>query len=223
MAIFPTVAEIAETLNNNVSNNHMQEIDVFLKTFNFTNEAIREWFICYGGIEAIRKWRQFNKHEDIEKSNWPYAYHFKQECIYNLDNYEQQIAHEADYYLTENTKIQEADVVSIECPPSPIDRIADAIEQINVKMPQEKLPYITYLVKNGLLFHDGKRVIKSLNDVASALKDYLNKDHTYANLPMGQKEIKLTWQFLQETFLQPNYEKYSEKACRDAIRMANYN
>ena len=89
MGYSASVSEIAEKLNDNISNNRMHIIETFLKTFRFNNEAIKEWFLDYGGIDAIKKWRQFCRHEDIEKNNWPYAYNFKQECIYNLDNYEQ--------------------------------------------------------------------------------------------------------------------------------------
>jgi antitoxin component YwqK of YwqJK toxin-antitoxin module len=84
------------------------------------------------------------------------------------------------------------------------------------------LGYTKYLIESGYLYPDGKRVIKSLDDVAAALKDYLNKNPPLAEADISPKEINLTWQFLQETFLQPDGKNYSEKSCKDAIRMANY-
>jgi hypothetical protein len=66
----PRVDEMAEKLNGYISNNRMDRIEVFIRGFRFSgNEAINEWLFAYGGIEAIRKWRQFCGHEDIEKEN----------------------------------------------------------------------------------------------------------------------------------------------------------
>jgi hypothetical protein len=70
-------------------------------------------------------------------------------------------------------------------------------------------------MNKGLVYPDGKRVIKSLDDVAIALKDHFNEYANDNNELVPPKEIKLTWQFLQETFLQPDYTKYSEKTCKD--------
>jgi predicted oxidoreductase (fatty acid repression mutant protein) len=102
------------------------------------------------------------------------------------------------------------------------DDIKEVVEEALEKA-HKKPEYIDFLIDKVLLYPDGKRVIKSLDDVATNLVDHVNKQAT--NEPKGfisQKVIKIDWHFLQETFFQPNGRKYSEKACRDAVRMTNY-
>jgi hypothetical protein len=72
-----------------------------------------------------------------------------------------------------------------------------------------------YLIDKNLIYPDGKRVVKSLDDVACYLRDYINKDD-------DGKEIKFDWKFLQESFLQYDGSSFAEKTCRDAVRMSNY-
>jgi hypothetical protein len=87
--------------------------------------------------------------------------------------------------------------------------------------PDKPPAYIQYLIDKALLYPDGKHVIRSLDDVAAALTDFVNsQDDDQGNIQA--KEIKITWTFLQDTFLQPDGKKYSEKSCKDALRMANY-
>jgi hypothetical protein len=220
---FPRVDEIAEKLNEYISNNRMDEIEKFVNCFSFTSESASEWISRYGGLEAIRKWRKFDKHRDIEEKNWPNAYHFKRECIYNLDNYEQQTEINAEAGFPDDVNTQEAEIISVDIPTPPIERIANAMERINGKIPEQGPEYTKYLVDKGLLYPDGKRVIKSLDDVAMALKDFINKDDGNSQSAIPQKEISVTWEFLRQTFLKDDGKPYSEKSCKDAVRMSNYN
>jgi hypothetical protein len=205
-----TVEEIAKKLNECISNNKMDKIEVFLQTFNFrnNNEAISEWLNGYGGIEAIKNWKRFNGYENIEKANWPNAYGFKENCLYCLNNYETQAEQNAEGDMPDDTDIQEAEVISVDIPTPPIERIANAVERINEKIPSgEKIKYIQYLIDDCFIYPDGKRCMKSLDEVAEAVsKKFCNQ---------------ITAKFLQETFLQPNGDPYSESACRKAAEKAN--
>jgi hypothetical protein len=131
-----TVAEIAEKLNNCISNNIMNQIEMFLGTFQFTQDCKKEWFYDYGGMEAVKRWRGFHGHEDIEKKNFPKAYNFKQDCLYYLDNYEQSRRLNSESEFIQNEDVQEAEIISVCIPPSPLERIAEAVEHIDAKMPE---------------------------------------------------------------------------------------
>ena len=101
-----------------------------------------------------------------------------------------------------------AGVVSVKTPTSPEERIANAVERIEKKIPDgEKTKYIQHLIDNFFIYPDGKRCIKSLDEVAEALGKKLS--------------AQITAKFLQETFLQPNGDPYSESACRKAAEKAN--
>jgi hypothetical protein len=109
-----TVAEIAEKLNHCISNNIMNQIEMFLGTFQFNQDSKNEWFFDYGGMEAVKRWRGFHGHEDIEKENFPKAYNFKQDCLYYLDNYEQSRGLNSESEFIQNEDVQEAEI-----PPEP--------------------------------------------------------------------------------------------------------
>jgi len=68
--------------------------------------------------------------------------------------------------------------------------------------------YIPDLVNKGLLYPDGKRVIKSLDNVA---------------LEMQKLNITPTENQLMELFAKPNGQKYSLKACKKAVIFSNTN
>jgi hypothetical protein len=53
-----------------------------------------EWLVDGGGIEAIEKWRLFNKHKEYEKEKYPNAYEMKQSLIYWLDDVYQMLEQE---------------------------------------------------------------------------------------------------------------------------------
>jgi integrase len=65
--------------------------------------------------------------------------------------------------------------------------------------------YIEKLRNEGHLFPDGKRVVKSLDNVARELKD---------------NGIQITEKFLAELFHKPNGHEYSPKACKKALNYA---
>jgi hypothetical protein len=102
------------------------------------------------------------------------------------------------------------------------DKVINPSQSAEKQEAPDKPPtYIQYLIDKALLYPDGKRVIRSLDDVAAALTDFVNsQDDDQGNIQA--KEIKITWTFLQDTFLQPDGKKYSEKSCKDALKMANY-
>jgi hypothetical protein len=200
---FPRINEIAERLNDYIVNNQMDRIEEFVQIFRFSsNETINEWLFDYGGIEAIRKWRRFCGHEDIEKENFPNAHKFKQECIYNLDNYEtaNNLTPENDSFRQDT---QEAEIISVDIPTPPIERIADAVEQINNKIPEKNtseeppplLETLERLTKGGdapvlRKWTNGKykcnslvKFIKAYNHIAETvtpalIRDYLVSERT---------------------------------------------
>jgi hypothetical protein len=95
------------------------------------------------------------------------------------------------------------------------------IEELS-KVPEasgQRMGYTKYLAESGCLYPDEKRVIKSLDDTACALADYLN--HGKENFL--EKKVVIDWKFIQQTFLQENGEPYSETACRQAIGLAYAN
>jgi integrase len=67
--------------------------------------------------------------------------------------------------------------------------------------------YINSLIDKGLLYPDGKRVVKSLDSVALEINDM---------------KIRPTEKLLMELFLKVNGDKYSIKACKKAMLFANY-
>jgi hypothetical protein len=198
---FAKIPEIAEKLNDYIATNRMDMIETFCKTFKFPekNEIMNEWLFHYGGLEAIRTWRRFSKHGDIEKEYFPRAYAFKQECIYNLDNYEtaNNLTPENDSFPQDT---QEAEIISVDIPTPPIERIANAVEQINNKIPEtnkEILPSLEPLEKltqgdSPVLrkWTDGKYKCNSLEDFVKAyikiadnltpalIRDYLISERT---------------------------------------------
>jgi hypothetical protein len=118
--------------------------------------------------------------------------------------------------------------------------------KIELKTKNETLikpEYITHSIDKGYLYSDGKRVIKSLNETIIALKRHLNSDTNsktsnktrdqnsiktresgsiyLAKSMISDSEIRLTWEFVKETFSQADRSKYSEKSCKDAIIASN--
>jgi len=78
----------------------------------------------------------------------------------------------------------------------------EAVQEPEIQQPE----YIQALVNKGLLFSDGKRIINNLDTVACELRD---------------KGILVTKRFLQESFRQPDGNKYSDYACKLAVNKAN--
>jgi len=68
--------------------------------------------------------------------------------------------------------------------------------------------YITELINKGFLFPDGKRVVKSLNNVALEIHKITQSNQLSEGL-------------LRELFVKPNGEQYSIKACKSAVNFAN--
>jgi len=63
------------------------------------------------------------------------------------------------------------------------------------------------LAKRGILFNDGKRVIKSLDN---AVREYVRFTGN-----------ETTWRFVKENFLKPNYSEYGEETCKKAVSYSN--
>ncbi|MDR2742614.1 MAG: hypothetical protein LBB98_10750 [Treponema sp.] len=220
---FPKTDEIADKLNDYITHNKMDMIETFIQTFKFSNnEAINEWLFDYGGIEAIRNWRKFDKNDDIEKENFPNAYSFKRECIYNLDNYE--IINNLTPAENDSQQdiFQEAEIISVDIPDPPIERIANAVEQINNKIPEatpeknvsnfsEITDVTKHLIQKDMVYLSEGKVItlKGLNPIA---KEWV----CFTNQP-------ITKDYIQSTFLNKNKRSYSSNACRVAAAVANRN
>ena len=116
----------------------------------------------------------------------------------------------AENSLTEDMEIQEAEVISIDIPATPIERIANAVEQINGKIPETPRPdYINFLIKNNYTYPDGIRVVKSLEEVAIALSKEFPDGHP------------VSADFLKQTFRKSDGEPFSKSACRKAAETAN--
>ncbi|WP_010259837.1 hypothetical protein [Treponema primitia] len=85
---------------------------------------------------------------------------------------------------------------------------------------KRKSSYIEYLIDKAMLYHDGVRVVKSLDDVAIALHDYINRSDNADEYLISPKERNFDWRFLQETFLQSDGNPFSEISCRKAVSLA---
>lgn len=102
------------------------------------------------------------------------------------------------------------------------DKIYKTVSLIYERMENEqRIPaWKDFLMDKNYIYPDGKRVVKSLDDVACALKDFINREDDDGK-DYG-KDIKFDWKFLQETFLQADGTGFEEKTCKDAVRMSNY-
>jgi len=79
--------------------------------------------------------------------------------------------------------------------------------QRNNRVENNHIPtYIEQLIDKGLLFPDGKRVVKSIDSVA---------------LEMQKLNIQPTEHLLFELFSKQNWKKYSNSALKKAIIHAN--
>ena len=73
---------------------------------------------------------------------------------------------------------------------------------------QELTLWQKHLIEEYYLFPDGKRVKKGyLND---AVYEYVTFTKT-----------KITWRFVQETFIQENYRNYCKRYCEEAVAYSN--
>lgn len=74
------------------------------------------------------------------------------------------------------------------------------------EVPAEPLPaYILEMIQAGLLYPDGKRTMKNIQDIA----DFLVR-----------KNIKISGQFLSEMFIKVSGKPYSLASCNDAVTLA---
>jgi len=70
--------------------------------------------------------------------------------------------------------------------------------------------YIQKLINAELLNTDGKKATETLNAIAAFIKDHCKNEF----------KRKITWHFLQDTFLQTNGNKWSYSSARKAVEHA---
>jgi len=97
---------------------------------------------------------------------------------------------------------------TMDIPATPIERIANAVEQIKEKI-IIKPNYIDSLIQDNLIYPDGIRVVKSLEEVAIALSKEFPDGHP------------VSADFLKQTFRKSDGEPFSKSACRKAAETAN--
>jgi hypothetical protein len=182
-----------------------------------TPHEIARWAASRTGQQILRAWGQM-PFDDRLRVIFPKAYNFKEGAKKPVQEYSRQ-----EYSATQNNyygDVVSGDKISIEHGDYVQgDKVINPQPQIQ-DTPNKPPAYIRHLIDKALLYPDGKRVIRSLDDVAATLKDFVNDEGNQNDIQA--KEIKITWSFLQEAFLQPSGEKYSEKSCKDALRMSNY-
>jgi len=92
--------------------------------------------------------------------------------------------------------------------PENIKAFREALKHLRFdnEAPAEPLPkYILEMIEVGLLYPDGKRAVKNIQDIA----DFLVR-----------KRIKITGQFLAEMFRTKKGKPYSLNSCNDAVNLA---
>ena len=99
---------------------------------------------CSSDIEQIIE-KEIKENPDFDRStNNPIVSEWwkTDEVIEYLNSFlfevKQAIGIQPENYISPNMDIQEAEVISVDIPPTPIERIADAVEQINEKIPEKQ-------------------------------------------------------------------------------------
>ncbi|MDR0456399.1 MAG: hypothetical protein LBH20_06925 [Treponema sp.] len=178
---------VLSQLNNLMEHNSIGEIEKMLAPpFILWPEynLVIDWLVEQGGIIAIEKWRQFDRHEDFEKKRYPKASEFKQSLLYWLDNVYQETKingtteqrDELYQLLKQNGLINpKEETSSSETKDLPTD---DVLEQLA----KEDDPVLRkwnggkYKCKNLRQFVDKYAKIKRINPTKNLIDDYLVKE-----------------------------------------------